>query len=248
MADRSIPLPTAAARGQSPNEAPVALTRSSSEVMQTPSAPTASDEMQRRVTARQGVAVGAANQPPAGSQRYVQSPTTRSNDNRRAAVASATLLSSFRMLQTNDQVTLVEADGSVYSGQIRAATAAGAATPARARDDAAAAQRWFFSASGVSRSLRQPVTIEAYLEPGAPATVNQPAPTPTAFQASAPGRTQLGGPGVQAPAPRVSSGVTAGAEGGALATFPALQNFRVTGQARVGATNVVPINAIPAAP
>lgn len=142
------------------------------------------------------------------TQNFVQTPgqvLDRTRQVPSGGARTAQLLNQFEFRLSGNRVEIVEADGSVYAGEIeitkkdgfvassRATSAVRppaavlkdqAAAPAEARDAGPAAQ-FNFRASGVSNTLRQKVTIEGMYQANPPPPQSAPGATATAAQNAA---------------------------------------------------------------
>jgi len=107
-----------------------------------------------------------AAQPPPVSQRFYRL-NLPANSPRAARAGAAPILATFRVEQNGDQLRMVDADGSVYTGNVQAAREAayGAVNAAQNKPAAlmkdgsisvpAAARNYFFRVAGTNRNLKQ---------------------------------------------------------------------------------------------
>lgn len=171
------------------------------------------------------------------SQRYRQTVPARS-PHAAATSSPSPVLTSFQVVQNGQQIRVVDADGSVYTGSFTtpeqipapaaksgssrfapAATAPAAASAAEAEMPKQPAQNYFFRVAGTNLNLHQNVVFSGDLIPLA----NIP--------------------------PAQTSAASAGGGGGAGSATPEtslLLNSRITGKAIIGGKKEIEVNATPA--
>lgn len=219
--------------------------------------------------ANRGVAVQNANP---YRQRFAQVPSAgQSTAFKKISTPDTKILSNFEVQRDGGQVRVVDADGSVYDGQVVADTSTLAVsvddtrqmsrrTETRQQQPAASQQggaynvnapNWAFRVSGTNRTLRQPVSLEGVMQVGQ--SQNQAAPPQIANRnGQAPAR------GAIAPQQPVQPSRRAGQTAGpATAYSEQLSNTsqlntnasslqRMQGRLRVGPNNQVELEAVPA--
>lgn len=198
---------------------------------------------------------GAALAPAKGaviSQRFAQvaPPNRKKPYLAEAAGAAHPVLGSFQMEQNGPELRIVDADGSVYSGYVKAAdtsrpaqaikeeaaaSAPATRAPKQTLEDRSAARldsgqavvkAYFFRVTGASRSLNKKVVFTGNLLSADDAVLASPVVTNSGTG------TAIGG-----------------GQGGSGLQFPlSLQNARISGKVVIGAAKAVEINAEPASP
>ena len=212
-------------------------------------------------------------------QRFAQVPAGAQSAVFKKVSAPATkVLSNFEVQRTGGQVRVVDADGSIYDGQVVADAAALASYQSVATDEArqqvrrsetlqaqapaiqqiassnATGQNWAFRVSGTNRTLRQPVSLEGVMQVGplqnqlAQSQVVSPDGKSTRGVANVPQRPAPQNPRAgQATGAAVADKEQASNTAQLTATNAYLFGAqRIQAQLRVGPTNQVQLEAVPA--
>jgi len=185
------------------------------------------------------------------------------NDSFKAAKAPAGphVLNSFRVEQTGSQLRVIDSDGSVYSGSLQ--TSADVSGQLFAYDQNSAARQtlqktnganepaqpaagFFFRVTGTNLTLNQPVVFTGNFlsDTGIPSTQTNIATVSGTFGGG------FAGAGRAQAALQTATNSMSKNELQTVPTIPALQlsHTRLQGQALIGGTNQVPINALPVKP
>jgi hypothetical protein len=153
-----------------------------------------------------------------------------------AEILPSNVLSNFQIRRSGQNVSIVDADGSVYEGQVVSGSSArgagssgarggrgGGGGMARPRQESNGASNWFFNVTGNSRNLRQNITVSANV---------------LAMPASASASNAAG-------ANQAASQNETARQGGQA---PYLQNSRITARVRAADGKVYQIEARPQSP
>jgi hypothetical protein len=187
------------------------------------------------------------------------------NDSFKAAKApvSPRVLSSFRVEQTGNQLRVIDSDGSVYSGSLQ--TPADVSGQLFAYDEISAARQtlqktdgtnapaqstagFFFRVTGTNLTLNQPVVFTGNFlaDDRAPSSQSN----ITTVSGTIGGGGFVGAGRAQTALQTRSTNLLSKNELQTVPTIPAFQlsNSRLQGQALIGGTNQIPINALPVKP
>jgi hypothetical protein len=174
---------------------------------------------------------------PAGSVQFASNVAQNSFKNTVALNQAAPVLANFQVQQNGNAIRVVDADGSVYDGELQPESVATQNIPVQpalpaqneqqktiaTRDELQAVQPYFFRVTGMNQTLKQKVVFAGNLLAMANVTTN--------FQQSSPDRAGLG--------------VNAQSE---ISNQWPWSNSRIAGTAILAGTNHIEINAVPLSP
>ncbi len=223
--------------------------------------------------ANRGAAPGQAAQNGVYRQRFAQVPLAgQVTVFKKVAPTEGKILANFEVQRSGEQVRVVDADGSVYDGQVVVDDAVGASVPPIAADQVRQQVRrsdmrqpqtpaiqqattsgtdgpnWAFRVSGTNRTLRQPVSLEGVMQ-NSPfqnqAAQSQVAPSTAQSPSQASRASQLPGQSTRQAGPTVADKEQVASQL-SLSVTNLYGAQRMQGRLRVGSTSQVQLEAVPA--